>query len=57
MSTFLDTNDDPENKWERDLLDALKHVDIFFPPNDREAKKAARTEDQAINVLAGWRRS
>jgi len=54
MSTSLDTNDDPENKWDRDLLDVLKHVDIFFP-NDREAKKAARTEDlsQAINVLAG----
>src|ERR1019366_7459015 len=54
LSTSLDTNDDPENKWDRDLLDVLKHVDIFFP-NDREAKKAARTEDlsEAINVLAG----
>ena len=54
LSTSLDTNDDPENKWDRDLLEVLKHVDIFFP-NDREAKKAARTEDlsQAINVLAG----
>jgi len=54
LSTSLDTNDDPENKWDRDLLDVLKHVDIFFP-NDREAKKIARTEDlsQAINILAG----
>jgi len=54
LSTSLDTNDDPDNKWERDLLDVLKHVDIFFP-NDREAKKIARTEDlsQAINLLAG----
>ncbi len=54
MSTSLDTNDDPENKWDRDLLDVLKHVDIFLP-NDREAKKIARTEDlsQAINTLAG----
>jgi sugar/nucleoside kinase (ribokinase family) len=54
LSTSLDTNDDPENKWDRDLLEVLKHVDIFFP-NDREAKKIARTDDlsQAINLLAG----
>jgi sugar/nucleoside kinase (ribokinase family) len=54
LSTSLDTNDDPENKWDRDLLDVLKYVDVFLP-NDREAKKIARTDDlsQAINVLAG----
>jgi sugar/nucleoside kinase (ribokinase family) len=54
LTTSLDTNDDPENKWDGDLLEVLKHVDIFLP-NDREAKKIARTEDlsQAINLLAG----
>jgi sugar/nucleoside kinase (ribokinase family) len=54
LSTSLDTNDDPENKWDRDLLEVLKYVDIFLP-NDREAKKIAHTDDlsQAINVLAG----
>jgi len=54
QSTSLDTNDDPENKWDRDLLDVLKYVDVFLP-NDREAKKIARTDDlsQAINMLAG----
>ena len=54
LSTSLDTNDDPENKWDRSLLEVLKYVDIFFP-NDREAKKIAHTDDlsQAINVLAG----
>ena len=54
LSTSLDTNDDPENKWGQDLLEVLKYVDVFFP-NDREAKKIARTEDlsQAINLLAG----
>src|SRR6266496_3271085 len=54
LSTSLDTNDDPENKWDRDLLEVLKHVDVFLP-NDREAKKIARTDDlsQAINLLAG----
>jgi len=38
LSTSLDTNDDPENKWDRDLLEVLKYVDVFLP-NDREAKK------------------
>jgi sugar/nucleoside kinase (ribokinase family) len=54
LTTSLDTNDDPENRWERDLLEVLKYVDVFMP-NDREAKKIARTEDisQAINLLAG----
>jgi sugar/nucleoside kinase (ribokinase family) len=53
LSTSLDTNDDPENKWDRDLLEALSHVDVFLP-NDREAKKIARTDDlsKAINMLA-----
>ena len=54
LTTSLDTNDDPENKWDRDLLEVLKYVDIFLP-NDREAKKIAHTDDlsQAINLLAG----
>jgi len=54
LSTSLDTNDDPENKWGRDLLEVLKYVDVFFP-NDREAKKITGTEDlaQAINRLVG----
>jgi sugar/nucleoside kinase (ribokinase family) len=54
LTTSLDTNDDPENRWEQDLLEVLKYVDVFLP-NDREAKKIARTEDisQAINLLAG----
>jgi sugar/nucleoside kinase (ribokinase family) len=54
LTTSLDTNDDPENKWGDDLQQVLKYVDIFLP-NDREAKKAARTQDlsQALNILAG----
>jgi sugar/nucleoside kinase (ribokinase family) len=54
LTTSLDTNDDPENQWEQDLLEVLKYVDVFLP-NDREAKKIARTEDlsRAINLLAG----
>jgi sugar/nucleoside kinase (ribokinase family) len=54
LTTSLDTNDDPENLWGRDLQEVLKYVDLFFP-NEREAKKIARTTDlaQALNVLAG----
>jgi sugar/nucleoside kinase (ribokinase family) len=54
LTTSLDTNDDPENQWAQDLLEVLKYVDIFLP-NDREAKKIARTEDlsHALNFLAG----
>jgi sugar/nucleoside kinase (ribokinase family) len=53
LTTSLDTNDDPENQWGQDLHEVLKCVDVFFP-NDREAKKIARTTDlsQAINLLA-----
>lgn len=54
LTTSLDTNDDPENRWAQDLLEVLKYVDLFFP-NDREAKKIARTDDlsKTLNLLAG----
>lgn len=53
LTTSLDTNDDPENKWGADLLEVLKYVDLFFP-NDREAKKITHTDDlsKALNELA-----
>lgn len=44
LTTSLDTNDDPEDLWDNDLLNVLPHVDILFP-NEREAKKIARTDD------------
>ncbi len=54
LTTSLDTNDDPEGKWEDDLFEVLKHVDVFLP-NEREAKHAAHTDDldKAIDLLAG----
>jgi sugar/nucleoside kinase (ribokinase family) len=54
LTTSLDTNDDPEALWGDDLRDVLRHVDIFLP-NEREAKKIARTDDlaQAITDLSG----
>jgi sugar/nucleoside kinase (ribokinase family) len=53
LSTSLDTNDDPEGEWGRDLMSVLPFVDIFFP-NEREAKKVAGTDDleQAIKMLS-----
>ncbi len=53
LSTSLDTNDDPEGKWESDLLEVLRFVDIFFP-NERETKKIAGTDDleRAIENLS-----
>jgi sugar/nucleoside kinase (ribokinase family) len=44
LTTSLDTNDDPEDKWEADLFDVLPFVDVFLP-NAREAQKIAATED------------
>ena len=44
MTTSLDTNDDPEDRWSRDIQLLLKHVDILLP-NERETRKIARMED------------
>jgi sugar/nucleoside kinase (ribokinase family) len=49
LTTSLDTNDDPENQWCQDLLDVLRSVDILFP-NEREAKKIARTDDLGLAI-------
>ena len=51
LSTSLDTNDDPEDKWDG-LFEVLKFVDVFLP-NEREARKIARAEnlDAAIAIL------
>jgi sugar/nucleoside kinase (ribokinase family) len=53
LTISLDTNDDPEDRWQGDLHELLRHVDIFLP-NEREACKAAGTEDleQAISKLS-----
>ena len=44
LTISLDTNDDPEDRWEGNLKDILQYVDVFLP-NEREACKAARTDD------------
>lgn len=44
LSISLDTNDDPDDRWQGGLMDVLRHVDVFLP-NEREARKIAGTED------------
>lgn len=53
LTISLDTNDDPEDRWEGDLQNILQHVDVFLP-NEREACKAAGTDDleEAIRKLS-----
>ena len=52
LTTSLDTNDDPDNRWDGGLLEVLKFVDVFLP-NDREAKKITRADnlDAAVAML------
>jgi len=53
LTISLDTNDDPDDRWEDDLEGALRYVDILLP-NEREARKIARTDDleSAVRKLA-----
>lgn len=46
LTTSLDTNDDPMDRWGDDLLEVLRFVDVFLP-NEREAKKITRTSNLA----------
>jgi sugar/nucleoside kinase (ribokinase family) len=53
LSTSLDTNDDPDNRWDRDVLEVLPWVDVLLP-NEREACRLAQIDDPmlAIEYLA-----
>lgn len=53
LTISLDTNDDPDDEWKGGLEEILRHVDVFLP-NEREARKAAGTEDleDAIRKLS-----
>src|ERR1017187_4434085 len=44
LTTSLDTNDDPDDRWDDVLDKILPHVDILLP-NEREALKISRAED------------
>jgi sugar/nucleoside kinase (ribokinase family) len=49
LTISLDTNDDPDDTWEGGLQEVLRHVDVFLP-NEREACKAAGTEDLEVAI-------
>jgi sugar/nucleoside kinase (ribokinase family) len=49
LTISLDTNDDPDDRWEGDLRQILRYVDIFLP-NEREACKVAGTEDLEVAI-------
>jgi len=53
LTISLDTNDDPDDRWDGALQELLRHVDVFLP-NEREACKAAGTDDleDAIKALS-----
>jgi sugar/nucleoside kinase (ribokinase family) len=44
LTTSLDTNDDPDDRWDHDLQDVFPFVDVLLP-NEREACKLAGTDD------------
>jgi sugar/nucleoside kinase (ribokinase family) len=52
ITISLDPNDDPDNVWDRDILNALRFVDVLMP-NEREACMLAgeKNLDRAIAVL------
>ena len=53
LSTSLDTNDDPEDRWDGVLAKTLPYVDVLFP-NERELHKIAGESDleEAIQAVA-----
>jgi sugar/nucleoside kinase (ribokinase family) len=53
LTTSLDTNDDPEDRWDGGLAEILPHVDILLP-NEHEAMKITRADDveTALSRLA-----
>jgi sugar/nucleoside kinase (ribokinase family) len=53
LSTSLDTNDDPENRWSSEIQQLLKYTDILLP-NEREACKLAQVDgvEQAAELLS-----
>ena len=50
LTTSLDTNDDPDDRWDSALEEILPHVDILLP-NEREAMKISRADDAETALL------
>ena len=53
LTTSLDTNDDPEDRWSSGIQDLLRYVDVLLP-NEREACKLAQVNDadRAADILS-----
>jgi len=53
LSISMDTNDDPDDRWDSGLRKALQYVDVFFP-NAREASRISGEDDveRAVKKLA-----
>ncbi|HET7439665.1 MAG TPA: carbohydrate kinase family protein, partial [Terriglobales bacterium] len=51
LTISLDTNDDPDDLWGRNLSEALHYVDVFLP-NEREAMRAAEKDDLESAIMA-----
>jgi sugar/nucleoside kinase (ribokinase family) len=49
LTTSLDTNDDPEGKWDGVLEDVLLHLDVLLC-TEKELIRIAKTEDAAESV-------
>jgi sugar/nucleoside kinase (ribokinase family) len=56
LTTSLDPGFDPSERWDKDLLETLAEVDLFFP-NDVELRGITRTDaiPDALRRLAGGR--
>jgi sugar/nucleoside kinase (ribokinase family) len=53
LSTSMDTNDDPDDRWEQDVMAVFPWVDVLLP-NEDEACRLARVDDTmlALDFLA-----
>ena len=53
LSTSMDTNDDPDDHWDREVLEVLPWLDVLLP-NEYECRRLARIDDPmlALDFLA-----
>ena len=49
LTISMDTNDDPDARWDSGLMEVLPHVDVFMP-NEREAKYIGGSDDLDTSV-------
>ena len=56
LTTSLDPGYDPDEKWGRDLLEALSEVDVFFPNEvELEGVTGLRDREEALRSVANGR--